>query len=68
MRDDDLGRWLKTVQAGKPACVFADDVADARNAFEQLLTSELEPARPGRHDVERSTDAIVVEQYVEGQA
>lgn len=45
MRDDDLGRWLKTVQAGKPACVFADDVADARNALEQLLTSELEPAR-----------------------
>jgi len=45
LAESDLGRWLGTVVAGKPACVFSDDVVDARNTLEQLVTSEQTLAR-----------------------
>jgi len=45
LTESGLGRWLGSVEAGKPASVFANDVEDVRNALEQLVTSEREPAR-----------------------
>jgi len=45
LTETDLGRWVRTVVAGRPACIFAADVEDARNAVEQVFTSESEPAR-----------------------
>jgi very-short-patch-repair endonuclease len=45
LRADDLDHWLERVEPGRPASVFTDDVADTRNALQEIAESETEPAR-----------------------
>ncbi len=45
LRTDDLNQWLDRVEAGRPASVFTDDVADTQNALQQIAESRPAPAR-----------------------
>ncbi|MEI9947726.1 MAG: DUF559 domain-containing protein [Pseudomonadota bacterium] len=45
LRADDLDLWLDSVEPGRPASVFTDDVADTHRALQQIAESETEPAR-----------------------